>query len=289
MGGIVDPVVFDRVGRILDENRHRVKHRHTRGRLDYLLSGIVRCKTCGSFMPGKSATGNGGKFGYYEHSWATKRDSTLSKKIFACDPHRVPAKVLEETVWSGVVAFLTKEEKLVEMLNRLRKQSESNPLTKERDRLRAKIAGINSQLEGVAERIAELPKGISAAPLYKQMQKLESVKNEYEASLALLSESGQGRADRIVQFDALRAFAKHYKEFLTQDSNPQQRNRLIRKFVEKVEVGVDSIRINFFVDKKHYERELAIAESGSASGKPIKGFSRFLGSQTLTNGPQDWT
>ncbi|NJL26008.1 MAG: hypothetical protein HC902_13140, partial [Calothrix sp. SM1_5_4] len=31
--GIVDPVIFERVGKILDENRHRVKHRHSRGAL----------------------------------------------------------------------------------------------------------------------------------------------------------------------------------------------------------------------------------------------------------------
>lgn len=53
---------------------------------------------CNSPMPGKSATGNVGKVGYYEHVWATKRDATLSKKMFKCDPHRVPAKKLEPFV-----------------------------------------------------------------------------------------------------------------------------------------------------------------------------------------------
>ncbi|NJL26009.1 MAG: hypothetical protein HC902_13145 [Calothrix sp. SM1_5_4] len=111
------------------------------------------------------------------------------------------------------MVFLTQEENLAEMLNRVRKQGKANPTTKERDRLRAKISGINSQLEGVAERIAELPKGISAAPLYKQMQKLEGVRNEYEASLALLGDSSQVRVDRIVEFNTLQALQNIIENF----------------------------------------------------------------------------
>lgn len=77
---IIDEPTFIRAGKLLDKNRHRLKP-WKNGRMPYILSGTVHCQTCQSHMPGKSATGNSGKVGYYEHAWATKRDSTLSKRF----------------------------------------------------------------------------------------------------------------------------------------------------------------------------------------------------------------
>ncbi len=96
---IIDDATFKRVNRLLSQNRFRYKP-YKEGRFPYLLSGLVFCKTCRSQMPGKSATGYSGKVGYHEHSWATKRDSTLSNKMFHCDPHRIPSKKLEP-LWTA--------------------------------------------------------------------------------------------------------------------------------------------------------------------------------------------
>ena len=83
--GLIDDVSFVRVGKILDRNRFRLKP-HRANKLPYLLTGLTVCEKCGNPLVGKSATGNGGKVGYYEHAWATKRDSTLTKKMFKCEP-----------------------------------------------------------------------------------------------------------------------------------------------------------------------------------------------------------
>jgi hypothetical protein len=66
--------------------------------------------TCGDHMPGKSATGRNGKIPYYEHSWATKRESCLTKKTFKCDPTRVQAKKAEALVWTEFCRLLENEE-----------------------------------------------------------------------------------------------------------------------------------------------------------------------------------
>lgn len=57
-------------------------------------------------MSGKSAHGNGGKIAYYEHSWATKTQSCLSKKVLSCEPHRILAKKIEPVVWADVKRLL---------------------------------------------------------------------------------------------------------------------------------------------------------------------------------------
>jgi Recombinase zinc beta ribbon domain len=106
---IVDAATFAHANKRLDSNKGRYKP-YKEGKFPYLLSGIMFCEKCQNHMPGKSATGRNGKVGYYEHSWATKRDSTLSKKIFRCEPHRIPSRIIEPLVWQEVVKFVTKRD-----------------------------------------------------------------------------------------------------------------------------------------------------------------------------------
>lgn len=282
---IMDEATFIRAGKLLDKNRRRLKP-WKRGRMPYILSGTVHCQTCNSHMPGKSATGNSGKVGYYEHAWATKRDSTLSKKIFRCEPHRVPSKKLEPLVWEKLKSLITDESIMQEILRRVRKHHEANPTRKEQERLRAKISGLTSQLDGLAERIAELPKGVSAAPLFKQMERLEGLKTEHEAALAELSSSGTSAKDRVVGLDTFQTFASHYKRFLRQDMTVPEQKQAIQKFIRKVEVGTETVRIHYIVDEDHFKRDLASREAGSRSASV---FLKNVGSNTLTFGARKRT
>lgn len=283
---IIDEATFIRAGKLLDKNRHRLKP-WKNGRMPYILSGSVHCKTCASHMPGKSATGNSGKVGYYEHAWATKRDSTLSKKIFRCEPHRVPAKKLEPLVWDKLKSLLTEESFMREILRRVKKHHEENPTRKEQERLKAKISGIASQLDGIGERIAELPKGVSAAPLYKQMERLEALKKENEAALLELAMGGISARDRVVGIDTFQDFARHYRQFLRQEASVPERKQAVQKFIRKVEVGTETVRVHFIVDEEHFKRELASKGAGSRplwGVRSASGFSTDFGSNTLTFG-----
>jgi hypothetical protein len=94
---IIERHVFDSVQKLLTENRSS-KKASSETRYPYILTGLVFCAKCGNPMVGKSAHGKREKIGYYEHSWATKRQSCMTKKIFTCDPHRVNAKKVEGLV-----------------------------------------------------------------------------------------------------------------------------------------------------------------------------------------------
>jgi len=102
---IIEKDVFEEVQKRLKENCSRFKPMTSKNRYPYLLSGLVSCKTCGFSLTGKSAHGNGGKIPYYEHSWSTRRQSGLVKKVFDCKPHRVPAKKLEPLVGMKLKSF----------------------------------------------------------------------------------------------------------------------------------------------------------------------------------------
>lgn len=283
---IIDEVTFNRAGQLLDKNRRRYKpHKH--GKMTYLFSGVVFCKTCGSHMPGKSATGHSTKVGYYEHAWATKRDSTLSKKMFHCDPHRIPSKKLETAAWEKVVQFITDEGLMARILEKVRERHEENPHRKEMERLKAKIMGVNSQIDALSERLSELPKGVSAVPIYKQLEKLQRIKEEHDEALIKFRSGGVTSLDRIVGLDTFEDFASHHRKLVVGAADVTQRRQLIQKFVRRVEVGVDTFKIDYIVDQEHYKRELALKEArsrllaGRRSGAKI---STNYSSNTLTFG-----
>jgi site-specific DNA recombinase len=285
---IIDEVTFQRVGKILEKNRGRYRP-HKAGRLPYLLTGICACMKCASPMPGKSATGNGGKVGYYEHVWATKRDSTLTKKLFKCDPHRVPVKKLDPFVLDKFKRLIMDRNMIATVLETVKAKHEENPQRKDQERMKAKIFGINSQIEALAERLAEIPKSVSAQPIYKQMEKLETVKKDYEDQLAKLKQSGRSSLDRVEDLNKFEDFASHYRRFLS-NATVQEQKMMLKKFIKKVEVGLDSVKIHWIVDQEHYERELQLEKAGAQAAlggaglSQSTGFFKNYGSCTLTNG-----
>lgn len=281
---LIDEISFQRAGQILDKNRRRYKP-ETNKKMPYILSGITVCKTCGNNMIGKSAHGNGGKIPYYEHSWATKRDSTLSKKIFKCDPHRVPAKRIEPEVWNKVIQFVTDQKCTQRVLEKAREKHAIDPKRKDIERLKAKTKGINSQLEALSERLAELPKSVSAAPIYKQMERLQTLLTEHEEHLLRLKSDGPTSLDRIVGLDTFEDFAIHHRNLVMRDLEETKKKQLIQKFVHKIELGTESFKIHYNVDKAHYERELALKRVGSRpSGAVPSEIFGIYGSNSLTNG-----
>jgi hypothetical protein len=161
--------------RSLSQNYRRLKGRGN-NRYPYLLSGMTFCGQCGDRLPGKSAHGNGGKIAYYEHGWATKRNACLNKEFFKCEPNRVLAKRLEPAVWEKIVELLQNPQMAQKLLENAKKDHESKGASQQRDKLRVKVRSIEAQIEALVEHLAKVPKDISPAPIYAQMQKLESLK-----------------------------------------------------------------------------------------------------------------
>jgi site-specific DNA recombinase len=285
---VISDATFKRVGEILDKNRSHLKPLGKKRTLPYILSGITYCETCKSAMSGKSATGNGGKVGYYEHVWATKRDSGLTKKIFKCNPHRVPAKKLEPLVWNEFLRYVNDPMFVKTIFEKVQSVHAENPNQKEKDRLRAKVFGINSQIEALAERLAELPKTVSATPIYAQLEKLEAMKKQHEEAMNELSQ-GPSKA-KLAKVEMFEAFAKHYREFIVKGMDADQKKQAIQKFIRKVEISPETVKVHFITDEEHFDEELHRKRRGSG----LSGFRRpkaedsdfFIseGSNTLTNG-----
>ncbi len=160
----------------------------------------------------------------------------------------------------------------------MREFHEANPTRKEEARLKFKVFGVNSQIDGLAERLSELPKGISAAPIYKQMQKLEELLGQYKSELEKLKANTQGSVDRVVNFLDFEAFTKRYKKLTFDELTVDQKKQLLKRFIHKIEIGVDSVKIHFIVDGERYKQESALTDAACRNPD----FLKRVGSNTLT-------
>jgi site-specific DNA recombinase len=266
---IIDPVTFERVGDLLSKNKSKLKPVRENTRHCYILSGISFCKTCGDSLPGKTATGRSSRFFYYEHGWATKRNAGLSKKLLSCEPKRILANKIEPLIWDEVIRFLTSPRMLKEMKEGIEKLNQGNASLKERERLQAKISGLNSQLEALTERLSFLPKSVSAAPFFKQMEKLEIMKKDFEQKLQSDEGSARPPSLRFVTQETFTDFAKYWEKFLL-TANDEMKKKIVQKFVRRVEVGKDEVNIQWLVDEEHYQNELNLRSNSPVFGENQK-------------------
>lgn len=116
---------------------------------------------------------------------------------------------------------------------------------------------------------------------------MEALKKDHEQTLQKLALSGKTNRGRIVGLETFEDFAKHYRSFVSQESTVPERKQMVQKFIRKIEVGTETVKIHFIVDEEHFKRELAAKESSSRSFRSAASSSDFFkdyGSNTLTFG-----
>lgn len=202
-------------------------------------------------MCGKSAHGNGGKIGYYEHGWATKRDSTLSKKIFQCEPHRILAKKLEPLVLEKVRLLISDKNFAKDLFERVRAKEQNNTNEKELKTLKAKLYGLNSQLDALAERLSGLPLSVSPAPIYKQMERLELRKQELQTEIDQLKSNVTDTPLALKDFETFRLVLKN---LWVEAKNAKLQSQLIQRLIHKIEISPNTVKIHYHSGLNHFSQ-----------------------------------
>ena len=287
--GIIDETIFHRVNEVLTKNKSKLKPIKPNCKHPYFLSGVTFCMTCGDCMPGKSATCRNGKVPYYEHSWATKRESTMTKKTFQCAPTRVQAKKAEALVWAEFCKLLDNRDFLLMLQSKVKDIHSKNDEGTERNKLKAKLYGMNSQMDALAERIAILSREVSPVPLFKQIEKLEVAKKEIEERL--LKVKDLNLSERLVSIDTFERFAQIASKTFKENPDFNLKRSLLQKFIYRVEIGVETVKIYWNLDQEFFERELKIKKPETCASGFLKTFtnSSNSGSQSLTIGARGGT
>jgi site-specific DNA recombinase len=252
--GIVDPMKFERVQKILTNNK-ALKKPPAENRYPYILSGLIFCKVCGDRLCGKSAHGNGGKIGYYEHSRSTKAMACMSKKVLACDPVRILAKKVEPVVWDDVKRILTNKGYAQKIFEEAQALNQRDSKKQEIEKMKAKIASLNSQIATTTERVSELPKEVDAKVFYEQIIKLQKLKSGLESVLESLKLEDVA-FERALSFEAFEVFTENLRSLALKADDPEVRAAICRKLIERVDVSTTGITIHYHVGDSHYLKEL---------------------------------
>lgn len=302
---IIDVDTFDRVQMILDKNLSKKKPLTENRVWPYLLSGLTYCQSCGDVMCGKSAHGRSKKYPYYEHSWATKRGSSHLKDLYKCDPHRVSASKVEKAVLKEVERLL-KQEDIAESIIKEAKEVYKNLDEKSEVReLKRKIAGYKSRVDGLVERIAELPIDISAHQFYETMRKIKADQEKAETDLRKAVLTDKSAEKMPASLEGYKEYLKLIKIVFGDFTNisPEWKSKLINRLIHRVEIGRDNLKIYFFAgDNKIVSGTKSLREcenfknnnglgvnSGVIGSGNTQSFLDCGGSQTLTVGPPGGT
>ncbi len=255
---ILDEVMFNRVQEKLSKN-HCAKKPETDSRFPFILTEVIYCGTCGEKMSGKSAHGKNKKHPYYEHGRRTKIQSGLAEKIYNCDPHRIPAEKAEEMVWNDIEQVLSGSlsEELISAV--MKKKNQTN-FTHEIERLKNKTYAINAQTDALTLRLAELPREVSAAPIYKQMEKLEIEKRELDEKILKLKDEELEKEipTNAISYEKLLEVLRDLK---ASGLTTAKKQKIVTSLIEKIEIFPDRIEIGYGLGRSKIKRELVYANS----------------------------
>lgn len=277
--GIVDPITFERAQKLAHTNIHRKRPDYP-NRFPFLLSSFIKCSECGTSMIGKTANGNGGKVGYYDHGSVHRRFQCTDDKPKRCTWVRVQAIKLEEAVWQEVEKHL-RDPALIKLLiddaKTVHKESEAN---NEGAVLRQRLTHLRRKLEGLAGRLGDLPSDVSAEPVFDLMRKTEAEIKSTEVKSNELGQNG-GIASMPVELETYEALIQAINRLGTADAATKQ--KIIELLVHKIEIVQDGFKIAFYAGEMEIERGLA--QAGSRSPKRgDQNLFLFNGSKVLQNG-----
>jgi hypothetical protein len=108
-----------------------------------------------------------------------------------------------------------------------------------------------------------LPREISPTPLFKQLEKIQGAKKEVDEKLNSLKDVNIDQ--RLVPLKTFQKFAEYSKFILEENPDFNVRRKILQKFVRRVEIGPDSVKIYWNVDKEFYSNEVVIGSNKEKS------------------------
>jgi site-specific DNA recombinase len=190
---LIDSETFRAVQERIEKNSKSArKHKHV-----YMLSGRIVCGECGDMLVGKSATGRNQVHFYYGHNRKfTNANDSHGKR---CLLERIPAINLENAVL-GRLRFLSKNRPvLLQMAHDSQQTAEHK--TPNIEKLialkKAELKENRQKISNLGDRIADLPKGVSADGLIEKLQELELKKADLSHGLESLEIELESKSDVI--------------------------------------------------------------------------------------------
>ena len=138
-----------------------------------------------------------------------------------------------------------------ELFERVKTKTQNDKSDKELKTLKAKLYGINDQLEALTERLSGLPLSVSPAPIYKQMELLEERKLGLQTEI---DQTKQNVTDTPMALKDFEVFHIALKKLWDDAKNAKLQSQLIQRLVHKIEVGPKVVKIHFHSGWQHFSQ-----------------------------------
>ena len=223
---IVSKREFRRVKRLL-ASRAPKKVNPRRASSPYLLSGILKCETCGKAMT--AAEAKSGRYTYYVCQSVLKRGSG------ACKTPRLNAKNLESLIVGEIRENILTESNIRDLVKLL--DEELDGVAREQ---RQKLDSIEEELEDVKKRLGRIWNAIETTDIEmsdasdrirEHRERKEKLEIAAEEARALLAQ----RRNFLESADVIASYAEEMSEFL-KSSELTETRAFVHSFVKEIEV-----------------------------------------------------
>ena len=223
---IVSGEEFRRVGALLGARAPKTFHPR-RSASPYLLSGLLKCETCGKAM--SAAEAKSGRYTYYVcHSLLKRGKGT-------CKTPRLNARSFEKTIVNEIRANILTESNIKNLVKLLDEEMDGEAAEQ-----RQKLETIEEELEDVKRRLGRIWQAIETTDI-EMADASERIKEHRERKDKLEVAAQEARellAQRRQYLDSADAFAAFAKEMnaLLMTSELTETRAFVRSFVREIEV-----------------------------------------------------
>ena len=235
---ILDESLYARAQLLLDERAaESTTIRPTTSQ--YLLSGKLRCQTCGGAYVGAGAHGRNSFYRYYVCR------TRQAKGARACPAQRVPADDLEDAIAAALVATYDAHDLFESAANDAYAEAAN-----ERPRLQAERASADTQLRETTAAIGRYLHAFEAGTMSDtlcapRIAELSQRRDELTARRNQLASQARAAQPQLPTAAQLRALAAHLQRAL-QDASPDVVKQLYDELIDRIEISPDKHAQPFF-------------------------------------------
>ena len=235
---IVDELTYNRVQEMLIHNcRFGKKHNHV-----YLLSGLLRCGSCGEELIGVSANGKNDKYFYYGHK--RKFTATKDRHNKRCPLERIPAERLEDAIISRLIDLAKSKNLLAQLVADASK--ENVDLGKDIDHLidvkEQERRSVQRYVDNLLASLAEIPEGLSPKIVFEKIADYERQRERISQEISNLRGDKEAGKAKVIDLDAVMRLFRIFQKDVTKRPAHEQRET-IREVLHKAIVNEKDVKL----------------------------------------------
>ncbi|MBG9944393.1 recombinase family protein [Brevibacillus formosus] len=231
---IIDEMKFEHAQRLLKESRRRWAGRSFN---EYLLSGLVRCGTCGNTMPGRKAKN------WSQHVFEyTDVKNTAGAKNKGCG-RRVRCEQLDNQVWETVASWLNNPDEIaVAVEDKVETPFEQVEL----ERLQKELEKTKTGRKRLLKLFASGEEDIGEEDIRQELKELKEKEDKLNQRLNELLDQTKQQVNYEYSRNLIQEAAEYYLSKAQDELTFEDKKELIRHVVREVRVFEESVEIYTF-------------------------------------------